>query len=210
MIPIAQWLSELTYGHIGFAIPTAEPPASSTAAMESVAETPCHDMANAQYERGLREGRELAADEHERRISELEEAHLRDLEILHAQRASEDGDRLGEAFRRAFDELETAWTESISAILRPFLRKAVRERALEGFKNDCLAFFRSGQRKALTVTGPPDLISRLRADGRLTELPIEFVEGTSVEVAARADETEFATRISEWIRDIDGIDGEQL
>jgi len=210
MIPIAQWLSDLTHGHIGFAAPIAESSASSTTPIGAAEEAARKDAANEQYERGLRDGNELATAEYKQKLSELEEAYRRNLESLRSRRTSEDGDRLGEAFRQAFDKLEATWTESISAILRPFLRSTVRKEALERFKHDCLAFFRNGERKSLAVTGPPDLISQLRVDSRLAGLPIEFVEAASIEVSARADETEFSTLISEWTRDIDGIDGEQL
>jgi hypothetical protein len=163
---------------------------------------PVDQLAEAE-ERGRRQARDEARIEFDRaRAEDLADFEFR-LGEERQRWVDETADRLAEHLTASLTRIETALVETVARILMPFLRSAVRERALHELSETVLAFIRGGRHFALNISGPAELLVRLQLRLHDYADTIAYAADAGPDIRVTIDDTIIETAIAAWIGHIE-------
>ena len=149
-------------------------------------------------ERGRREAREAARIEFERRRAE----DLADFELRLAEErqrwTEETADRLADRISDGLREIEASLAAGVAGALAPLLDTLVRQRAVDELSTTVSLLLRSDRHIDLTISGPDDLLARLRARLDAYSHSIQFAAGGEADVRVTFNDTVIETRIAAW------------
>jgi hypothetical protein len=150
------------------------------------------------FDRGREEGLAAARADYERR---LDEERARIAERLAAERhawASEQGQRLAEQVAACFAELTAQIADAVGGILMPFLDEQIRKQAIDDLTRNIAVLAAGGQDKAITITGPQDLLERIAATLGAAAGALAFVPSDDIDVRITAEGTVMETQLAAW------------
>lgn len=119
--------------------------------------------------------------------------------------------RLAERIEATLAEIEDELSRSLTRIFTPFLKAAVRDRAIGELQDMVLDLLGEASRGRIEISGPDDLIGKIReaiagsAPERIDQLTFAVSDAADVRVVA--GETVCATQIDSWNRRIEGVLG---
>ncbi|ATQ69673.1 MULTISPECIES: hypothetical protein [Methylosinus] len=157
----------------------------------------------------VEEGRAAAKEECEELIARERAASLLRLETERRSWAREEGERLGEQFRSAFDRFVEETGADVGRVLEPFVTGEVRERMVEALVDRLRVMIADREHPVVRLCGPTDLLDSLceKLGGEGVATRIEDVGG--VDVRARLDATTIETSLEDWMRELHDEDGAQ-
>lgn len=148
--------------------------------------------------RGHAAGEAAASAVFERKLRELEQAFEERLKVERDTWTREQADVLATALQAGTAELEVQLKAAIAPLLLPFLKAGVAQRALDELETLIVPMLDREDRPVLKITGPHDLVDRLR--DRLGDPPACIFEaGDTADVRVVAGETVLETQVSAWI-----------
>jgi hypothetical protein len=158
------------------------------------------------YRRGCEETRAAAQRDRE---AALAEARREAEEALAAERArwvEEEGATLAGRIGDGLVQLETLLSEKVARTLRPFLRDAVRERAVDALCETLRRLLHSRPSATLEMAGPEDLLDAVmrRLAGHEGKIAVKVTGERDIRVIC--DETTIETQIALWARSL-ALDG---
>ena len=153
---------------------------------------------------GVAEGRAAAWAELDARLVQHTAAAEQKLVAERQQWTSEESERLSGQIVSALSNLEVRIGDQIARILKPVLVAQVERRALTELVEAVDGLLSKGEIAKLAVSGPHDLIEKLRVhlDGRIAN--VSFIPTTDCDLRVTADETILETRIGAWAHAIEG------
>lgn len=134
------------------------------------------------------------------------------VEDARAQWAQQEGAQLAEALGAALAEIEAAIGSRVARVLRPFMRTALRDRAVAELEDAVGLILRGRDQPLIEISGAPDLIAALQS--RLESRPdgviaaIGWTPNSSSDVRVVANQTVIQSRIEAWMRRIEAEAGE--
>jgi hypothetical protein len=154
------------------------------------------------YRRGCEETRQAADKTHEQALAAV---RLEAEEALAAERArwvEEESATLVARIGEGFGELESRLAEKTARALRPFLRDAVREQAVEALCETLRRLLHSRPSATLEMAGPEDLLDAVmrRLGGHDGKIAIRVTGEPDIRVVC--DETTIETQIALWVRSL--------
>lgn len=154
------------------------------------------------HRRGCEETQAQAQAERE---AALAEARREAEEALAAERArwvEEEGAALAAKIGEGFSQLETLLSEKVARVLRPFLREAVREQAVDALCETLRRLLHSRPSATLEMAGPEDLLDAVmrRLAGHEGKIAIKVTGERDIRVVC--DETTIETQIALWARSL--------
>ncbi len=123
-----------------------------------------------------------------------------------AQWTEQEGDEIARRFEAAFARLRGDVRDSVASILAPFLEEAVRDRVVGDLTRVLDGLLAGEQGVVLQISGPEDLLNRLRHRMGKPGEALRFESTDAVEIKVVADKTVIETQIGAWLRQI-GIRG---
>ena len=157
--------------------------------------------------RAFDEGRDAA-----RRELDIERRRLRaemDGEIAEARArwAAEEGERLAQAHRAAFDAFERNCAEAVANILRPFLVQREIARVTDALVGTLEALFEARVQSAFEISGPPDLLAALEEKFSARKINMIFTPDGSIDIRVRVEDTIIHTQLEPWLRALGALAG---
>jgi hypothetical protein len=157
--------------------------------------------------RAFGEGREAARNE-----LEIERRRLRaqmdgEIAAARAQWAAEEGERLAQAHRAAFDAFERNCAEAVVNILRPFLVQREIARVTDALVENLEALFEARVQSAFEISGPPDLLAALEEKFSERKASMIFTPDESIDVRVRVEDTIIQTQLEPWLRALGALPG---
>lgn len=149
--------------------------------------------------RAFEEGRESARtelrEEKGRRREEI------DAEIARARAdwTAEEGARLAQAHRAAFDSFETRCARAVASILRPFLVQQTIARVTSELVENLEALFAARAPGIFEISGPPHLLDALKQKFEANAARMEFRPDDSIDVRVRVEDTIIETQLGLWL-----------
>ncbi|TVR07137.1 MAG: hypothetical protein EA385_13710 [Salinarimonadaceae bacterium] len=178
---------------------------------------PGRDLAAAEeagFARGRAEALAEALADAERRIAAAREEALEQARAEHAEalvRAREEwadaeGAALAAALDRGLADMEAAVARKTARALRPFLREAVRDKAVCALCATLTDLLRSGPSATLRMSGPEDLLDAVmrRISGFDGKIAVSVTDAPDIRVVC--DETTIETQIALWARSLAILD----
>ncbi|MCG6122735.1 MAG: hypothetical protein MEP57_08510 [Microvirga sp.] len=171
------------------------------------------DLAEAE-EAGAARGRaealaEILADAETRIAAAREEAlelargeHAQALARAREEWVATEGAALAEALAKSLGEIEARLAAKTARALRPFLREAVRDKAVTALCETLADLLRSGPSATLRMSGPEDLLDAVmrRIAGFEGKIAISVVDAPDIRVVC--DETTIETQIALWAQSL--------
>lgn len=158
------------------------------------------------HARGILEGRTVAQGEAEAAREAFAAAAEQKLKTERQRWTDEEGARLARLLQDAMSNLETRIAGRVGDVLKPVLAEEVRVRAVAQLSDTLHDLLAKGTYAAVAVSGPDDLLTRIRdrlgADGEA----VVFTATEEVDVSVKADDTIIEARIGAWVRAIQGED----
>jgi len=149
-------------------------------------------------ERGRREGRAEAQKEFE---AALAEERARSDERFIAERekwAQEEAIRLASQLAANLESLETRLVDRVARIMAPFLVEALHAQMLDELQRALSTLLTNGQNKAIRISGPEDILSRLVGRLGKYEAAIELVTSDGPDVSVVSGDTIIDTQLAAW------------
>ena len=150
--------------------------------------------------RAFDEGRDAA-----RKELDIERRRLRgdmdgEIAAARAQWAAEEGERLAQAHRAAFDLFERNCAQAVANILRPFLVQREIARVTDALVENLEALFEARVQSAFEISGPPDLLAALEERFSTCKTRMIFTPDDSIDVRVRVEDTTIETQLEPWLR----------
>ena len=111
--------------------------------------------------RAFDEGRDAARKELDQELRRLREEMDKEIARARAQWAADEGERLAQAHRAAFDAFEQQCAQAVANILRPFLVQREIARVTDALVENLEALFEARVQSAFEISGPADLLAAL-------------------------------------------------
>jgi hypothetical protein len=176
--------------------PTPAPPAPAPKAAPALkVEAPQVNVIDEAYRRGyaagLAEGNAGLAEERVRSAVRLGEER--------AKWSDQQAVAIVNGFTTASRELETNIASSVARILQPFLADAVRDKAIDALIEQISALTCSSPVPVFRISGPADLLERVRAQLQTARRTgIEYEATDTLEIRVVADQTVIETQMQAW------------
>ena len=206
VLPLAQFLQ-----HFDAPEPVMEEPEAEIVAAFDIEPEPALPSLEEQLEvsrsAGLEEGRAAAQAEYELQL----EQERQDFETRLASEKEAWMDSVAhqmvERLEKSLVDLQEATARSLVVILEPFLTQAVRDRAIGEAIAQIGRLMEADGHALLRVSGPSNLIERIRAafPGRLSG--VEFVTSEAADVTCLARDTVIETRLRDWLDALSPTEG---
>jgi hypothetical protein len=145
------------------------------------------------------EGRGAARKELDDERARLREALDAEIAKARAAWAAEEGARLVEAHRAAFDAFETRCAQAVAGILRPFLVQRTIARVTDALVENLEALFAARAPGLFEISGPPDLLDAIRLKFAAGAARMEFKPDESIDVRVRVEDTIIETQLGPWL-----------
>ncbi len=126
--------------------------------------------------------------EHERQMAERERLF-----------AENTADALSARLSAGLGEINDAVGRHVARIMVRFLEHAVRQRSVNELSETVAALLADGGAARLTVSGPADLVDRLRASAIPAKMPVNAIVSEAADVTVTIDDTVIETRIAAWV-----------
>lgn len=169
-----------------------------------------HEAEEAGFARGRAQALSETLAEAEARVAAareeaLEQARAEHAEALAAAReewAQAEGAELAQALSRGLAAIEAEIAGKTARVLRPFLREAVRDKAVAALCETLRDLLRSGPSATLRMSGPEDLLDAVmrRIAGFEGKIAISVVDAPDIRVVC--DETTIETQVALWARSL--------
>ena len=156
------------------------------------------------HARGFEEGRQSAEADAEARFAEQKAAAEQDIAAARTAWCAEIGPQLTDQFGNAVREMEDRICDAIERLLRPFLVGAVRARAVNELRATIEEFVGKNPGIALEISGPEDLLEAMRASLPPSLTDVSFAANGASEIQVKAGAALIETRISDWLKSIEG------
>ncbi|MBN8910855.1 MAG: hypothetical protein J0H65_02120 [Rhizobiales bacterium] len=151
------------------------------------------------HARGIAEGRAAVHAEHEAAVLAEAAAFEQRLVAERQAWASEQGERLATQIGEGLETVERRISDLVSDALKPVLREQIRVKAVEELARTLNILLSKGAYARIAVSGPADLVDRMKTAIAADHAGLSFVEGAGVEVTVSADDTILATQIEAWV-----------
>lgn len=158
------------------------------------------------HARGVAEGRAAALGEHEAATQANAAAFDQKLVSERQAWAAEQGDRLAAQISAGLETVERRISDLVSETLKPILREQIRVRAVEELSRSLALMLSKGEYAKIAVSGPADLVDRMKTAIAPDHAGLSFAEAAGVEVTVSADDTILATQIEAWVGALSGSD----
>ena len=113
--------------------------------------------------------------------------------------ADTEGARLAERVTEALADLETRIADSAARAIGPFLATPLRTKAVDDLGKTLVALLDAREHPNLQVTGPQDLLERIRTHLGERAASIAFCASASTDVRVTADSTVIETQLRSWL-----------
>lgn len=151
------------------------------------------------FAKGEAAGRELAALDHERELTEYRAEANAQLVLARQQWVDEEGARLAARMTAVQTEVEARIATQVAVVLRPFIRENVREKMLRDLSAVISDMLAGGNYLRFRISGPEDLLARLREMVGADHPAFEWEAGEMPDVSVHVDDTLIETEIGRWI-----------
>jgi flagellar biosynthesis/type III secretory pathway protein FliH len=152
---------------------------------------------------GLNEGFRAARQEAEHRIMQERQNFAALMAAERARWTEEEASRLHAGFMDAILAVEARLAQSVAAILRPFIARALREQIVEDFVSNVKILLCSDAHRLIRIGGPADLLARLQEKLSTLTSAVEYVPGGSAELTVLSDQTFIESRLAAWMQRLD-------
>ncbi len=125
--------------------------------------------------------------------------HARQLGERERQIAEQTTDVIVERLAAGLATINETVGHHVARVLARFLESAVRERAIDELSETLAALLADGHATQIRVSGPADLVERLRSVATTAGVSLEAVIGESADVRVTVDDTSIETRIRAWM-----------
>ena len=150
------------------------------------------------YDEGVASGRAAAKADCEARLEEQKAAFEKDLAAARHAWSREQGERLAQQVSASLQGLETKLAEITVRLLSPFLSEQVRQSAIEDLRASLADLLMREPGGAISVSGPEDLLTALRA-GLADTSAVTYVVSNTCDVRVTTGQTMIETRLSAWL-----------
>lgn len=116
-----------------------------------------------------------------------------------AKWTAEQGARLVEAHRAAFEQFQQGCAQTVAGILRPFLVQREILRVTEALIENLNSLFSARGVSLFEISGPPDLLAALEQHFGAQKSHIRFTPSDSIDVRATVDDTILETQLGPWL-----------
>lgn len=189
-----------------FSAPAALPPQELEPGQTAAAVAPCpldEDGVAARlrqaYASGEEAGRSAARAENERELAEFRAAAEEHLAEERRKWAAKQGETLAARLTSAFETLEVRITDPVARVLAPFVTAELRDRRVRELSESVSRLLADGNHVRLRISGPDDLLCRVRDKVGASPAAIEWQPNEQVDVTLVADDSTIETEISGWI-----------
>jgi len=158
------------------------------------------------FAKGEAAGRELAALERERELAECRAEADAQLVLARQQWVDEAGERLAARMTAVQTEVEARIATQIAAVLRPFITENLREKMLRDLSAVISDMLAGGDYLRFRISGPEDLLARLRDLVGADHPAFEWEAGEAPDVSVHADDTLIETEIGRWVKRCRGVE----
>ncbi|WP_422376515.1 hypothetical protein [Roseibium sp.] len=162
----------------------------------------------AEFERGLAEGSERTRAHYEALLEQERADHARALEDERTRFDMREAANIGAAIEGFVDILEQRLSYSVAKLLQPFLKERIVDQLVTAFSSNLRQLTADDQDKIIRLRGPETLVSRVVDQLPTLKDRIDIQHGDEVELVALIDETTIETRLSQWLAQVEMIDGE--
>ena len=150
--------------------------------------------------RAFDEGREAARKELDAERRRLREGMDAAIAKARAQWALEEGERLAQAHRAAFDAFEQRCAQAVANILRPFLVRRGVLRVTEALVENLETLFEARVESPFEISGPADLLAALEEKFSARMARMMFSPDDSIDVRVRVEDTIIETQLEPWLQ----------
>lgn len=200
MIPIGQWLEAQATLPVWDA---SEPETQISVSNSSNDHT--ERIAEAAFERGRLEAElelkaqlQLASTEARKRCEEL-------LSEVRNRWLQEHVQPLSAKFGAAVVDMEARLSETLVKVLKPFITKAVMQRARDEFQAAVASYLGDTETCPMRLRGPKDLLDTLGQQLKHNGIAVTLEEASSTEVMLDAGGTAFESQAAKWLAAIESV-----
>jgi len=155
------------------------------------------------HARGILEGRAAAQAEYDAMMAAQAAKFEQKLAMERATWSQGEGERLAALMAGAAQEIEQRIAAQVSRVLKPIIIGKIGVQSVEELSKELGEIVSKGDFRAITISGPEDLLSAMRA--RFADQPgITFSADGGVDLSVRVDETILETRIGAWAAAVEG------
>jgi hypothetical protein len=167
----------------------AQPVVHSQSTEEKVAEA---------YQRGRREGYEIAVSECEAKLKQLVSSGQQQLADERRLWASEQGEALAASLRSGYQELETNLARSLACLLEPVFGRTITRQAVDEFAAQLSVLIGDPASAPLRISGPADLLAMVRQKTGEGAIQVRCVPDDHCEVRVVCEQTVIETNLRAW------------
>jgi hypothetical protein len=151
------------------------------------------------YLRGKADGRMAAIADCDEKLKEYALAALKQSGEDRERWVREQSGVIVERLEAAWKELETGITDTLARLLEPVLVGAIRQQALHEFVAHLNAIVNDGDKSALRISGPADLLGAVRSRLAGSRLTVDYVTQARSEVHLTSNQAVLETQMQVWI-----------
>lgn len=155
------------------------------------------------YSRGVEEGNAAVQAQTGARLEEQKVAFEQSLAALRESWCREEGVRIAEQMKTAIRDMEERIAHSAERVLRPFLARAIRDRAIVELRAILQDLVATSPGVALEIAGPEDLLGAVRASLPASVASVSYVANEACDVQVKAGASILETHIAEWLKHIE-------
>jgi hypothetical protein len=157
------------------------------------------------YARGLAAGRDAATAEWGERLEQERRAHEEKRAEERSAWLEEQASALASSLTTGLQDLERRIADSTGRILAPFIASELRVKAVANLCTELDILLRKDGGIALSISGPDDLLERLREKIGDRAESVAFEAGAGPDVRVEAGETLLETRLGAWLERLRGV-----
>lgn len=151
------------------------------------------------YARGLEDGKTAAREEMQQEHTVLRQQFEQELALERCTWATREAEILTQALQHSLHELEGNIANAVSRILKPFLTETLKKKAIADLMETLDGIIKKDEGITLEISGPDDLLQRLREKLANTHVTALFSPRDEIDVTIKVGQTNLATQIQAWI-----------
>jgi len=155
------------------------------------------------YAKGYEAGKAEGLAELEDRLEENRAYHARQLELERLTWTSREAEKLAEQIADGFGEIRARLSEATARILRPFLRELIQRQAISELVDELDMLLGADEGITLEISGPEDLLDRLREKLEGRNLSVLFAINDDVDLRIVIGQTILETCLGTWMRKVE-------
>jgi hypothetical protein len=155
------------------------------------------------FEQGRQAGEAAARQDFAARLNDERERFVRDLRAQRQAWSLEQGERLSQQLAQGLCELENRLAECLARILEPFVKEALRRRAVDEFCALAASVLREQADAVFAMKAPRDLLEAIAQNLGPLAAKIDTAVSDRCEIEALSGLSAVETRLSYWLNSLE-------